>query len=127
MSFSRWFVLTTGIIWVGYGVACAIFPQIIGTLTGIGMDNWPADVEVRAWYLVTELGLGILAFYGWKDPERYLEINLLIWSIISPSSSASDSSARGSTTVPLRSSPEPSTCRSTTTSGRPICMSCPRC
>ena len=73
MSFSRWFVLTTGIIWTGYGVACAIFPQIIGPLTGIGIDNWPADVEVRAWYLVTELGLGILAFYGWKDPERYLE------------------------------------------------------
>lgn len=82
MSFSRWFVLTTGIIWTGYGVACAIFPQIIGVLTGIGIDNWPADVEVRAWYLVTELGLGILAFYGWKEPERYLEINLLIWSTI---------------------------------------------
>jgi hypothetical protein len=82
MSFSRWFVLVTGIIWAGYGIACAFFPQIIGTLTGIGIDNWPADVEVRAWYLVTELGLGILAFHGWRDPARYLELNLLIWMII---------------------------------------------
>jgi len=81
MSFGRWFVLITGIIWTGYGVACAFFPEIIGTLTGIGMDNWPADIEVRAWYLVTELGLGILAFYGWREPEKYLRINLLIWMV----------------------------------------------
>jgi hypothetical protein len=82
MAFARWFVLFTGIVWASYGVACAFFPEIIGTLTGIGIDNWPADIEVRAWYLATEIGLGILAFCGWKEPERYLRINLLIWLVV---------------------------------------------
>ena len=81
-SFARWFVLLTGIIWSGYGVACAFFPEIISTLTGIGIDNWAADVEVRAWYLVTEVALGMLAFYGWREPEKYLRLNVLIWMVV---------------------------------------------
>jgi hypothetical protein len=32
--------------------------------------------------LVTELGLGILAFHGWREPERYLRINVFIWFVI---------------------------------------------
>ena len=82
LTFSRRFLLLTGIIWMGYGIACAFFPRIISTLTGIGIDNWPAEIEVRAWYLVTEIGLGILAYYGWKEPEKYLWLNLLVWMVI---------------------------------------------
>jgi hypothetical protein len=82
LRFSRWFVLITGIIWTGYGIVAALHPEMIHQLTGIGIDNWPADVEVRAWYLVTELALGMLAYYGWREPEKYLGINLLIWAVV---------------------------------------------
>jgi hypothetical protein len=82
LGFSRWFVLITGIIWTGYGIVAAFYPEMIHKFTGIGIDNWPAEVEVRVWSLVTELALGMLAYHGWREPERYLGINLLIWTVV---------------------------------------------
>ena len=77
--FARVFVLITGIIWAGYGVAVAFFPAIISTLTGIAIENWPARLEVQSWYLVTEVALGMLSWFAFTDPARYLRITLLIW------------------------------------------------
>lgn len=78
-TFARYFVLITGLIWSGYGIAVLFRPDIISTITGIGIDNWPAQLEVQAWYLVTEIALGILSWYAYRQPERYLRIALLIW------------------------------------------------
>lgn len=81
-KFARVFVLITGIIWAGYGVAVVFWPQIISTLTGIVIDHWTASLEVQAWYLVTEIAFGMLAYHGWKEPEKYLQLNLLIWMVV---------------------------------------------
>lgn len=78
-QFARAFVLVTGIIWTGYGVAVVFDPSIISTLTGIAIENWPARLEVQSWYLVTELALGMLSWFAFTDPARYLRIALLIW------------------------------------------------
>jgi len=77
--FARIFVLITGIIWAGYGVAVLFFPEIISTITGIRIDNWPARLEVQSWYLVTEIALGTLSWFAFVEPQRYLRITLLIW------------------------------------------------
>ena len=77
--FARVFVLITGIIWTGYGIAVMFVPEINSTLTGIGIDNWPAQLEVRSWYLVTELALGMLSWFAFTNPARYLRVTLLIW------------------------------------------------
>ena len=81
-TLAKTYLLVTAIVWSGYGVAVAFFPDIIVVLTGIGIEHWTADLEVRAWYLCTEIGLGILAFYGYKEPENYMKINFLIWMVI---------------------------------------------
>lgn len=81
-QFARIVVLLTGIIWSGYGVAVLCYPEIISTITGIGIDNWPARLEVQAWYLVTEVALGMLSWFAFRDPQRYLRITLLIWLVV---------------------------------------------
>ena len=79
--FARFFVLLTGIIWAGYGIAVLFHPNIIAILTGANMDHWTASLEIQSFYLVTEIALCILAFHGWQQPQKYLRLNLLIWLI----------------------------------------------
>jgi len=81
LKFSRWFVLITGIIWAGYGIVAGFYPEMIHQFTGIGIDNWPAEIEVRAWYFQTEVALGMLAYFGWSEPQKYLRINLFLWMV----------------------------------------------
>ena len=58
---TKLFLGVSGLLFVGYGLACLAFPGIVADTTGMQLATGTATVEVRAMYGGLQTAIGLLA------------------------------------------------------------------
>ncbi|MFQ5415984.1 MAG: DUF4345 family protein [Myxococcota bacterium] len=58
----------TGILFVGYGLWCAVDPDVVAGYSGLVYETPGAATEVRAMYGGLEAGFGLFLLYGLANP-----------------------------------------------------------
>ena len=59
MGFARFVLLFTAVSFIGYGLACLFAPNMVGTLSGLGLQMVSGRTEIHAMYGGLQTGLGL--------------------------------------------------------------------
>jgi len=67
---ARALLCINGIFWIGYGVFCTFWPEVVAEFIGYKFNSADAIIEVISMYGGLEFGLGVLFLYcGIKEQE----------------------------------------------------------
>jgi len=59
MKLARFVLLFTAVSFIGYGLACLLLPNMVGMLSGLGMQMVSGRTEIHAMYGGLQTGLGL--------------------------------------------------------------------
>jgi len=59
MKLARFVLLFTAVSFIGYGLACLFMPNMVGTLSGLGLQMVSGRTEIHAMYGGLQTGLGL--------------------------------------------------------------------
>ncbi len=59
MKLARFVLLFTAVSFIGYGLACLLAPNMVGNLSGLGMQTVSGRTEIHAMYGGLQTGLGL--------------------------------------------------------------------
>lgn len=59
MKLARFVLLFSAVSFIGYGVACLLSPNMVGTLSGLGLQTVSGRTEIHAMYGGLQTGLGL--------------------------------------------------------------------
>lgn len=66
---TRSFLVLVGLIFIGYGVACALDPTLAARLAGLGIGNGDAYAELSAMYGGLQTGVGLFLVIAGFQPR----------------------------------------------------------
>ncbi len=81
-TFIRGYLGVFASIWVLYSLMVWVRPDILASISGLGVEHWSAVIEVRSMYGGLQLGLALFALAGVLRPARYLRANVLMWMLV---------------------------------------------
>ena len=64
MTLAKWFLLFNFVIWLPYGIACLINPEMLSGLAGVNMTSPTAITEIRAMYGGVQSAVGVICLFG---------------------------------------------------------------
>ena len=59
MKLARFVLLFTAVSFIGYGIACLLLPNMVGNLSGLGLQMVSGRTEIHAMYGGLQTGLGL--------------------------------------------------------------------
>ena len=59
MKLARFVLLFTAVSFIGYGLACLLVPNMVGNISGLGMQTVSGRTEIHAMYGGLQTGLGL--------------------------------------------------------------------
>lgn len=80
--FAKIYLLINVLVWVPYGLACVVYPELLTTLGVFDLDNWIEKTEVRAMYGGAQLAFGFLAVLTLLNSQRHLHTCLLFYVLL---------------------------------------------
>ena len=63
----RNFLLFSTFVWLPYGIACFLFPELIGKLNGISATAGTGLIEFKAIYGGLQTGMGLMVLYAFYN------------------------------------------------------------
>lgn len=79
---TRSFLVVVGLIFLGYGLACAVDPALPARLAGLQIINGDGFVEMGAMYGGLQIGVGLFCIYaGFHPPLAHATLLLLLLGI----------------------------------------------
>ena len=79
--YARYFLLFNALLCLPYGLLCAVYPEVLQSITGMSYSHWSGLIEMRAMYGGTQTAVGIFAllgfFYKELEPACLLFLALL--------------------------------------------------
>lgn len=80
--FAKIYLLINVLVWVSYGLACTVFPELFITLGVYELGSWVEKTEVRAMYGGAQLAFGLLAALTLLNMKRHLHTSLLFFVLL---------------------------------------------
>ena len=76
------YLLINVLVWIPYGFACIIYPELLTTLGVFGLDSWIEKTEVRAMYGGAQVAFGLLALLTLINIKQHLHTSLLFFVLL---------------------------------------------
>ena len=68
----------SALVWISYGIFCAISVESLKDIIGFGMSHWSAVIEIRAMYGGAQIALGLFSIAALLMPGEYAKPAVLL-------------------------------------------------